>query len=630
MTTRCRRPAFSLLSLLSLPAAFVTAQQPPPAPEAPPAKAAHVFENGEAQPVEAFKKRSDWIREFLWVETSFDSDGDGKPDRLHVDVTRPKQTQSEGLKVPAVYETSPYFAGTGPLDSLYYYYAVEHELGAKAPPRKAMEPIAWGKPAGLIAPSEIQEWLPRGYAVVHSSSPGTGWSQGCATVGGENERQAPRAVIDWLCGRTKGFTTIDGHEEVKADWCTGKVGMIGTSYNGTLPVAAATTGVEGLAAIIPIAPAVSWYRYYRSNGLVRNPGGYPGEDMDVLFDVIASGDPSRRGWCIEKVRDGELTKHQDRVTGDLNDFWHKRDYLNQLGQWRAAMLMAHGFNDWNVMPEQSVELYLALKKKGVPCMAYFHQLGHGGPPPRKLMHRWFTRFLFGVENGIDKADPKAWIVREGDKISQPTPYRDYPHPDAAAVVLHPQGGGGKVGALALQAKEGRGVETIVDNPGLAGADLATAAASEHRLLFATPALTAPLHLSGTARVQIRLACDKPATNLSVWLVSLPWTGAARITDDVITRGWADPQNAKSLRESVPLAPGKFVDVAFDLQPDDQVIAAGEQIGLMIFASDHDFTLLPKPGTKLSIDLDGTSLTLPVVGGTAAFTAAAGGGVPGQR
>ena len=45
-----------------------------------------------------------------------------------------------------------------------------------------------------------------------------------------------------------------GNEKVKAFWSTGKVGMTGTSYNGTLPVAAATTGVKGLEAIIPIAP----------------------------------------------------------------------------------------------------------------------------------------------------------------------------------------------------------------------------------------------------------------------------------------------------------------------------------------------------------------------------------------
>ncbi|HRR93723.1 MAG TPA: CocE/NonD family hydrolase, partial [Bacteroidales bacterium] len=72
----------------------------------------------------------------------------------------------------------------------------------------------------------------------------------------------------------------------KAYWTTGKVGMIGTSYNGTIPFAAATTGVQGLEAIIPVAPNTSYYHYYRSNGLVRSPGGYLGEDVDVLYEFI--------------------------------------------------------------------------------------------------------------------------------------------------------------------------------------------------------------------------------------------------------------------------------------------------------------------------------------------------------
>jgi X-Pro dipeptidyl-peptidase len=115
-----------------------------------------------------------------------------------------------------------------------------------------------------------------------------------------------------------------------------------------------------------------------------------------------------------------------------------------------------------------------------------------------------------------------------------------------------------------------------------------------------------------------MASSKPAVNLSVWLVALPWTDSERITDNVITRGWADPQNYRSLTESEPLVPGQFYDLAFELQPDDQVIAAGEQIGLMIFSSDRDFTLWPAPGTELTVDLDATLVTLPLVGGSEAL------------
>jgi X-Pro dipeptidyl-peptidase len=58
-----------------------------------------------------------------------------------------------------------------------------------------------------------------------------------------------------------------------------------------------------------------------------------------------------------------------------------------------------------------------------------------------------------------------------------------------------------------------------------------------------------------------------------------------------------------------------------LQPDDQIIPAGKRIGLMIFSSDRDFTLWPRPGTELTIDLGRTSLRLPVVGGQSAFSRA---------
>jgi len=589
------------------------------AQEADAKKAKPIFEDGQAQVVDEFRSRRDWIRHWLWVETDFDTDGDGKKDRMHVDVTRPKQTDTEGLKVPVVYETSPYFSGIGSSDTQFFWNC-EHEIGDQPPARAKMPEIRFRSKPGMIVPvmrdREAATWVPRGFAVVHSCSPGTGWSQGCPSIGGDNESFAPKAVIDWLCGRAKGYTTVDGNEEVKAYWCTGKVGMIGTSYNGTLPLAAATTGVEGLEAIVPIAPNTSYYHYYRSHGLVRSPGGYLGEDVDVLFDFIHSGHPDRRDYCVEEMRDKILKAKSDRLTGDYNEFWAGRDYLNDLEPLKAAVLMAHAFNDWNVMPEHSTRIYAALRRKGVPCMAFFHQGGHGGPPPLPMVNKWFTRYLYGVDNGIEDG-PKSWIVREGDRQSDPTAYPNYPHPDAKMVTLYPVGKGRKSGVLSLRGA-GSGVQTIADDWRIAGKEHAMAEESDHRLLFQSGALEKPLHISGLSRLRVRVASDKPAVNLSVWVVSLPWKPSRRITDNIITRGWADPQNHKSLTESAPLKPGKFYDLEFDLQPDDQVIPVGQRIGLMIFASDKEFTLRPKPGTQLMVDLAGTSLTLPVVGGDPAF------------
>jgi len=576
-----------------------------------------IFKDGEAQVIPAFEDDSKWIRHDLWVETEFDSDADGKPDRMHVSVTRPEQTETEKLKLPIIYVTSPYFAGVAPfVDGLFWN--VKHELGATTKPRVHAEVTRRGE-RPIISNSHIKKWVPRGYIVVHSSSPGTGLSQGSPTVGGDNESLAPKAVIDWLCGRKKGYSEPIGGEEVTAFWSTGKVGMTGTSYNGTLPLAAATTGVAGLEAIIPIAPNTSYYHYYRSNGLVRSPGGYLGEDIDVLYDFIHSGAESKRASNNARVRDTEMKNGMDRITGDYNDFWAGRDYLNDMEPMKAALLMSHGFNDWNVMPEHSYRIYKAAKEKGIPSQIYYHQNGHGGPPPMKLMNRWFTRYLHGVENGVEN-DAKAWIVREDDTQENPTSYADYPNPDAEDITLYLGAGAPGQGRLLLNKSATKTSETLVDNYSFSGETLARAEITDHRLIYVTPKLDKDLHISGTPKVSITVASSKPAANLSVWLVSLPWNDGknVKITDNIITRGWADPQNYKSLSKSKPLVSGKSYTVSFELMPDDQIIPKGQQIGLLIFSSDREFTLWPKPGTELTLDLDKTSLTIPVVGGKEAF------------
>lgn len=138
-------------------------------------KAAPVFQNGMAQVVPAFSDTATWIRQDLWVETNFDSDRDGKPDRVHVDVTRPGQTQTEGLRVPVLFGSSPYFAGTSPE---FVGWNVRQELGAQPAPRGKMRAPDYEANRHRISNALISaaagDWVRRGFAVVHSEAPGTG------------------------------------------------------------------------------------------------------------------------------------------------------------------------------------------------------------------------------------------------------------------------------------------------------------------------------------------------------------------------------------------------------------------------------------------------------------------------
>ena len=608
-------------------------------------KVGPVFVNGMAQVVPAFQDTASWIRHNLWVETDFDSDRDGRKDRVHVDVTRPGQTASEGLRVSIVYGSSPYYAGTS---REFKGWDVKQELDAESAPRAAMQAPGYRAERTRISNALVNLWLPSGFAVVHSEATGTGRSQGCPTVGDEPERTAMRFVIDWLNGRAKGYTTDTGSEEVSATWSTGKVAMMGTSYEGTLPLAAATTGVNGLEVVVPVSPNTSYYHYYRANGLVRSPGGYLGEDVDVLYDFIASGDTAGRANCDRLWKNGAFVgaKGQDRATGDYNDFWVARDLLPHVKNIKAAVLLAHGLNDYNVMPQHSVRIYEELQARGIPSAIYLHQGGHGGNPPADMVNRWFSHYLYGVDNGAEK-DARAWIVANptppiaapvpGTPFTPPpppvpAPFATYPVPGSMPVVLSPAAGGNGIASLTLSGPR-PGTDTLVDDVAMSGHTNASAERSPNRLLYATETLADTVHISGTVRVTLRVASSKPTANLSVWLVTLPYDSArlgSQSTRGVVTRGWADIRNHRSLtkggdynskRAGEPLTPGKFYDVTFDLEPDDQTIPAGKRLAVMIMSSDREFTLWPQAGTQLTVDLSKSTFAIPIVGGTGALSKA---------
>ena len=70
----------------------------------------------------------------------------------------------------------------------------------------------------------------------------------------------------------------------------GATAMIGSSYVGTLPIGAASLGVEGLKAIVPIAGVSSYYDHRRSYGTVINSYPMAGTDADTLFERALAGD----------------------------------------------------------------------------------------------------------------------------------------------------------------------------------------------------------------------------------------------------------------------------------------------------------------------------------------------------
>ncbi|WP_378740329.1 Xaa-Pro dipeptidyl-peptidase [Nocardia brasiliensis] len=575
--------------------------------------------SGEAQPT--FNPAAP-IRQDLWVRAPIDSDGDRKDDEVHVQVVRPAGATG---KLPVVYQASPYYAGGNEVPN----HNVDVELyvpdGPDARMAKAPGPLRARvaedlKAAGITVSEGRISWqyeeffLARGYAVMYGESLGTGKSTGCPTSGGRNETIGARAPIDWLNGRAK---ARDGQgKAVVADWASGKVGMMGVSYNGTLPNAVAATGVPGLEAIVPIAAISNWYDYYRAAGAVVAPGTYQGEDTDVLAKYVYTR--ADRQICQPVI--AGLERDQDRVTGDYSAFWNERNYLNDVGKVRAAVLAVHGLNDFNVKTKHVAQWYEAIKKAGVPHKIWLHQSGHTDPISLRrdewlrTVNRWFSKYLLGKNNGIDR-EPKATIQRENKSWVNEA---DWPAPGTAAATAVFKPGGRAIGGLATGGAE-LVTESLDDDATKLASALVAAPNSPNRLAYFSKAATTPLRVSGTVGVTFQMSFKRPAANVTALLVDRAPDGSSRI----VTRGWVDPQNRGSESDTEPITPGKEYTVNLSMQPHDYVLMRGHKLGVVVLSSDNEYTLRPKPGPGFSVNLGTTKVTFPVVGGQAALTAAIG-------
>ena len=584
------------------------------------------FIDGRAQPTFAGEAV---IREDLWVEAPVDSDFDGENDLVHVEVARPESTETEGVKLPAVYAPSPYYAGGNPItnhDVDVELYVPERRRRDKdrrdpsQPTRTEADTDAVTDGAGpQIGPSFYENYfVPRGFAYVYAESLGSGESTGCPTSGGVNETIGAKAVVDWLNGRAPA-SDANG-DPVVADWTTGKVGMMGVSYNGTLPNAVASTGVEGLETIVPVAAISSWYDYYRANGAVVAPGTFQGEDTDVLAEYVLTRE--NREIC-RPVIDG-LVRDQDRITGDYSEFWAERDYMPDVDKVEASVLVTHGLNDWNVKTKQAGQWYEALAARDLPRKIVLHQSGHTdgrGPVGQArwldLLNRWMSRWLYDVDNGIED-EPKALIQREDRSLVE---YADWPDPEAVTTKLSlGASGDNSIGSLGLDTPgRGRELETIVDDAQYDAAELARMPQSPHRLVYQSETVTEPVRMSGTPKLSLQLRFSEPAANVSAGLIDYRADGSAFL----ITEGWIDPQNRRSISSTFSINPGTPYRIEFDMQPDDYVFQPGSKIGVVLLSSDYEYTLRPDPGTELTLDANKSQVLLPIVGGSDSFPGSGG-------
>lgn len=590
------------------------------------------------------------IREVVYVESRIDSDNDGLPDLIKVNIIRP----SYHGKIPAVITASPYHQGTNDKASDKALYKMEAELEVKEPHEISLEkptldlvepvgeaelvPEAEEKLTHINSSYTLNDYfLPRGFANIYVSGLGTKDSQGQMTNGDYRQVEAYKNVIDWLNGRCRAFTDHSRKRQVKADWSNGKVATTGLSYLGTMSNGLATTGVDGLEVIIAEAGISSWYNYYRENGLVTSPGGYPGEDFDSLDELtysrnLLAGDYIR-GNDAHKASIEELKKNLDRKTGDYNQFWHDRNYLLNAHKVKAEVVFTHGSQDWNVKPLHVYQMFNALPSN-IKKHLFYHNGAHvymnnwQSIDFRESMNALLTQKLLGHETDYrlprvvwqDNTSPQNWVTLED--FGNQTDHKTFTLGTEEAVIQnHYQDSdferfGKTYQTFNNELYQGKVNQVTIDLP-----------------------LTEDIHLNGRVKLNLRLKSSTNKGLLSAQLLELgqkkylqPYPGvlSARTIDNgryhmlenlcelpfspnaqrVITKGYLNLQNRHDLLKIEEVKPDEWMEFQFELQPTIYKLKEGDTVRLVLYTTDFEITVRDNTDYHLTVNLAQSSLEIP--------------------
>ncbi|MER5254311.1 Xaa-Pro dipeptidyl-peptidase [Streptomyces sp. NPDC002855] len=631
MPIRARRTRLIWRSLLTaaLAALLATLVAPGAAQGAPSAPR-------ESKPVYSYESA---IRESVWVDTRIDGDDDGKTDRVAVDIVRPREPAQQGRKIPVIMDASPYYSCCG---------------RGNESQKKTYD--ADGNPVQFPLYYD-NYFVPRGYGFVAVDLAGTNRSDGCVDVGGRSDVQSAKAVVDWLNGRARGYTTRTGGKNAKASWTNGATGMIGKSYDGTIANGVAATGVKGLKTIVPIGAISSWYDYYFAKGAPLYDSG-----PEWLSDYVESPEARARCGAVQK----RLVDGAPR-TGDWTRLWSERDHTPDADKVRASVFAVHGMQDLNVRMKHFGQWWDALADQGVDRKVWLSQTGHVDPFDFRrgdwvrTLHRWFDHELLGYDNGIDR-EPMADIERAPDRW---TTDRVWPPRATDTVKLRPAKGTSP-GVGTLGTRPGTGSETFTDDPKLSETDWAAQidTSTPSKAGFISKPLGRDLRLSGSSEVTVTATPTTRTAHLSAVLVDLgpdtirDYAGAgegittlpertcwgastggdsscfketkaktADVDYTVFSRGWADLGNWADAHKGRPLTPGKKHTITLDLAASDHVVPKGHRLALIVAGTDKDLIDPPADTPTLAIDLSRTSAKVPLVGGADAFRTSSGSVVP---
>jgi len=262
----------------------------------------------------------------------------------------------------------------------------------------------------LMGPLFRTRWLENlvkhGYAVIVVERPGTGASFGVMDPSFDVGAKEADEILNWIASRP---------------WCDGNIGMFGDSMQAMIQFAAASAGNRRLKALFPTSSPMDLY------GAVSYPGGVYNKAFGAFFawsvtfleSVITPVDSDKDGALLAEARKErtrllagtvsratERCPYRDCITEGGKNLWQDRaalypliDRINQSG---IPVYMTNGWYDIF-----TCDMFFWHNNLTTPKRLIVRPLDHSGVEKSQFdldfgaeAHRWFDRWLKGIDNGI--------------------------------------------------------------------------------------------------------------------------------------------------------------------------------------------------------------------------------------
>lgn len=437
----------------------------------------------------------------------------------------------------------------------------------------------------------------RGYAALRVDVRGTGSSGGTALDEYSRQEQLDGVeAIAWMAAQP---------------WCSGKVGMFGTSYGGFNSLQVAMHRPPSLAAICPM---------YFTDNRYTDDCHYKGGGLQMLYDVATYGlgmvamnaMPPYPAACGEKwaaIWEEHLAAEPWLLTWlahqRYDDYWKQGSLCEDYSAIQAAALLIGGWRDGYTNCNLRTFQHLTCPKKALigPWLHVVPDAGQPGPRMDHLheMARWYDYWLKGEENGVMDEPPIALYVQEYDppaaerkltsgfwRFVEGWPLAAQPSHTlylADDLILQPAP---PADASSLSYSYNPTVGTTFGMFS-AGSPLTTPVDQRMEDAYSTSwtdaPLSEPLTILGHPQAQLFISVPVEIATLCVRLIDVAPDGGAAL----VSKGVLNLTHRDSHTEPTPLTPGELYSVSIELDAVCWCFAPGHRVRLSLSGADFPNT-----------------------------------------